>query len=575
MGIFGALTTAVSGLRAQSYALENISGNIANSQTTAFKRTDTNFTDLIPDAVVSRQVAGSVLASSRPTNNLQGDIQASGSTTHIAFNGSGYFVVAQPTASADGQPIFGGTDMYTRRGDFEINKDGYLVNGAGYFLKLLPIDRATGNVSGSVAQVLPLATDILPARQTNVIQYRGNLPLFPMTDNATADTQGSEIMRGGDFTSGHDPRTPATALMNATTSGSALALPGDLVGGSGITEDGTLTLRVGSGAISTFTFGTSGAPEINTLQGLADAINNDANLAGIRASIAGGQLTIAALDQNKTFTVGGTSATELGLAAGPVSATANPGATGQVIANDEETFLKSSVPGESLTIYDRQGTPVNVQIRWAKVNSAATGGQDSWNMFYLTNSSATGTQAKWTNAGQDFTFVDSQLTPAFANTTISNLTVNGVSVGDVTINHGTTGLTQYAADTGQPRIITLSQDGYPAGEVLRLSIGDGGVVTAFYSNGQMADIAKIPTVYFNADNQLKRLDGGAFAATFESGQPIPGAPGQIVGGALEGSNTDIADEFTKLIVTQQAYSANTRIVSTSNEMLQEALNMVR
>jgi flagellar hook protein FlgE len=60
MGIFGALTTAVTGMRAQSFALENISGNIANSQTTAFKRVDTSFIDLIPDEMPSMQVAGSV-----------------------------------------------------------------------------------------------------------------------------------------------------------------------------------------------------------------------------------------------------------------------------------------------------------------------------------------------------------------------------------------------------------------------------------------------------------------------------------------------------------------------------------
>src|SRR5205085_4684798 len=63
MGIFGALTAAVTGLRAQSYALENVAGNIANSQTTAFKRVDTSFEDLIGDASPSKQVAGSVVAS--------------------------------------------------------------------------------------------------------------------------------------------------------------------------------------------------------------------------------------------------------------------------------------------------------------------------------------------------------------------------------------------------------------------------------------------------------------------------------------------------------------------------------
>ncbi len=75
MGIYGALSTAVTGLRAQSFALENISGNIANSQTTGFKRIDTDFVDMIPDAAQQRQTAGSVLAYSRSTNNLQGDIK--------------------------------------------------------------------------------------------------------------------------------------------------------------------------------------------------------------------------------------------------------------------------------------------------------------------------------------------------------------------------------------------------------------------------------------------------------------------------------------------------------------------
>jgi flagellar hook protein FlgE len=74
---------------------------------------------------------------------------------------------------------------------------------------------------------------------------------------------------------------------------------------------------------------------------------------------------------------------------------------------------------------------------------------------------------------------------------------------------------------------------------------------------------------------LQRLDGGAFAATEQSGPALFNNAGSVVGSALEGSNTDIGDEFTKLIVTQQAYSANTRIISTSNEMVQDLINMLR
>ena len=84
-----------------------------------------------------------------------------------------------------------------------------------------------------------------------------------------------------------------------------------------------------------------------------------------------------------------------------------------------------------------------------------------------------------------------------------------------------------------------------------------------YSNGRTLDLAEITLANFNGPNQLKRLDGGAFSVTDNSGPAILGAPGKIVGSSLEGSNVDIADEFTKLIVTQQAYSANTRVVTTT------------
>ncbi len=564
MGIFGALTTAVSGLRAQSYALENISGNIANSQTTAFKRTDTSFTDLIPDSLPSRQVAGAVISQSRATNTVQGDIQSASNSTYMALNGDGYFVVAMPSSSADGQPIFSGTDLYTRRGDFEIDKDGYLVNGAGYYLKLLPIDRNTGNVSGSVPEVLPLTNDILPARASTVIQYRGNLPKDP--------TPG--LLNPNDFTA--DPRT-AGSNVPFIVNGTAMTNGGNLTnsgtGGAGyVTDGGMISLTLNGGTQVDFTIDDGG---INTLTDLMNAINDDPSLDGITASITGGnQLVLTSDHPNNMLTVSGAAAAELGIA----SANPGVGGGGVVQAADAQIFQESSITGDAVTMYDAQGTPVNVQFRWAKIDAAnSPNGVDTWNLFYMSDSTATGTEPMWTNVGQDFTFgPNSILNPPIASTMINNMTVDGVALGNITISHGATGFTQYADPNAQTaNILTLNQDGYAAGEVVRVQISDGGRITAFYSNGRMADIAEIPTVYFNADNMLKRLDGGAFATTFESGPPIPGAPGTIIGQSLEGSNTDIADEFTKLIVTQQAYSANTRIVSTADEMLQEALNMVR
>src|SRR5690606_1530598 len=125
------------------------SDNIANSQTTGYKRSDASFADFVPDSPSRNQALGVVNAFSRPTNTIQGDIANSEVPTHVAVNGDGYFIIAQQTDTIDGLPVFGSENLYTRRGDFEFNSGGYLVNAAGYYLKGLPIDPVTGNPSGS------------------------------------------------------------------------------------------------------------------------------------------------------------------------------------------------------------------------------------------------------------------------------------------------------------------------------------------------------------------------------------------------------------------------------------------
>ena len=147
MGIFDALNTAVSGLQAQSFALQNISGNIANSQTTGYKETDTYFEDLVSAAALGQQTANGVTAGARSTNTVQGTIQSASVSTDMAINGDGWFVVAKPSGTSDNQPVFSGVDNYTRAGDFQLNSGGYLVNGGGYYLMGIPINPTTGNRS--------------------------------------------------------------------------------------------------------------------------------------------------------------------------------------------------------------------------------------------------------------------------------------------------------------------------------------------------------------------------------------------------------------------------------------------
>jgi flagellar hook protein FlgE len=247
-----------------------------------------------------------------------------------------------------------------------------------------------------------------------------------------------------------------------------------------------------------------------------------------------------------------------------------------VEAADANNFIGQSIAGGAVTVYAENGAPANVQMRWAKVNSIANGGAERWNLFILTDAAATGTQPAWTRVGGDYTFgANGSPNPIVEFTDLTALTVNGVLIGDVRLQHGQTGLTQFADPNGTAEVTALNQNGYAAGEFVSVSVNDNGRVVVSYNNGQQLEVAQVVTANFNAVNQLKRMDGGVFAATSESGEPILDNDGGIIGSSLEASNTDISEEFTRLIVTQQAYAAGTRIVSTADEMLQEALNMVR
>ena len=579
MGIYGALSTAVTGLQAQSFALENISGNIANSQTTGYKRIETSFVDLIPDGTPDKQVAGSVIANARATNTVQGSINTSSTPTNMAINGSGFFVVQKKTGESDGAATFSGATYYTRRGDFDVDKSGNLVNGAGYYLEGLPIDASSGNVSGSVPSVIKISNAVLPALQTTKIGYQLNLPQTPHDGSFVSGTVGSELLKAADFGAATAPATATGAALTGTNAASTVMAPGN-----------SLTLNVG-GTPTTFDFYDSSVAayagtnqgidvksgiDINTaLAAIQTSLqaNGGANAASATVGLVGGKVAIS-LGTNLTASMTvADSTTGLGLGG---QTTFPTGTVATVPAANGDTFLDESTSGGAITVYAANGAPVNVQLRWAKTASAEAGGTDTWNLFYLSNSAATGSQAMWTNAGVDYKFgSDGALNPAVTTTTLTNLSVNGVAVGDVTLEHGTNGITQFADSNGTASVTSLTQNGYPAGKYTSVAVDSSGRVVASYSNGQQIDVAQVVTANFNGADALKRLDGGAFEETSDSGAAILSTAPSISGSSLEASNTDISSEFSKLIVTQQAYAAGAKIVTSANDMLQQALNMIR
>ena len=145
-------------------------------------------------------------------------------------------------------------------------------------------------------------------------------------------------------------------------------------------------------------------------------------------------------------------------------------------------------------------------------------------MFYQTNSLATGTDVAWKNAGVNYTFgANGQMNPAVTNLTLNNVVVDGISLGNVQIDHGAGGITQFADPNGNAQVNLLQQNGFAAGSLQQVSVSDKGRIVGSYSNGRTIDLAEITLANFSGANYLKREDGGAFQVTDESGPATYGA----------------------------------------------------
>jgi flagellar hook protein FlgE len=589
MGIFDALTTAVSGLQAESFSLQNISGNIANSSTIGYKGINTTFEDMIPFATSpASQVAGSVSAFAQQTITTQGTNSATTVATNMAIVGNGFFDVQKPSGTSDNQPVFNGVTDYTQRGDFQVNANGNLVNGAGYYLMGVPVDPTTGNPVGNVPQILQFQNNFVPAQETTQINYAANLPATPVTTASATAPAGSLLAGGGIDPSNFSvnpllPGTPATATGTAENDTTPAPIAtGTLLSNLSPAFGNNETIVVNG---KTITFSTATATSTNanggtinlgtgTVGDILTAIDQITGTSTHSSVSTAGAITLqSGTTSNLVVTSSAAGFGALGFSS-PVKA--NIG-TGTVVANDVQTFDNESISGGAVTGFNAAGSPVNIQLRWVKTDSAATGGTDTWNLYYQTNPAATGTQTEWTNVGTNFTVSSSgTLTnPTSGSITIPGVTVAGQSLGNIQMTLGSSQLTQYASTGGTATINGITQNGYAAGQLQSLSINNNGIVVGTFSNGQNIDLAEVTLSHFHGTNYLQALDGGAYAATQQSGAAIAGSTATIVGSEVEGSNADIADQFTQLIVTQQAYSANTKVITTANDMVQDLLNVLR
>lgn len=274
---------------------------------------------------------------------------------------------------------------------------------------------------------------------------------------------------------------------------------------------------------------------------------------------------------------------------------------GQIANATDDVSINANLPAAAatgdtavtnITIYDSQGFDYLLETTWTKDAAA-----NAWTYAFqlirnpgTLNASATvvGTTGTMVfNADGSLQSIASLAAGTTNQAATETLTINAADFGrtvensSITLNWGTygqpTGMSQF---DGNFETSLLNQDGSGPSALIGVSISEDGLVAANFANGQSRNIYRLPIGTVPANTELDSVNGNAFRVTSTSGDivlssPTSGGTGRVQSGALENSTTDIATEFTDLIITQRAYSAATRIITTGDELLDEIIRIKR
>ncbi|HWR43161.1 flagellar hook protein FlgE [Sporomusa sp.] len=567
------LFAGVSGLKNHQTRMDVIGNNIANVNTVGFKSGRVTFQDML-----SQTIQGSAAATGNKggTNPMQiglgmglasidtiftdGSPQPTGKQTDLSISGQGLFVLS------DGQ-----NQVFTRAGAFDFDTEGnYLVPGTGYKVMGWKAD-ANGKIDSKQDPSgikIPVGS-AMAAQKSSKVPYINNL------------SAGAKISLAA-----------ANALVTTTAAAKAAALAA-LTPTAKAAVDATAALVTGDAALITTYNNAKGAltatakASVDAKAALAanptdpvfiaaDAAATAALVAGDAALITTYDTALAALTTTAKASVDATAALVAGDAALITTyntATADAAAAVTAAATNDNS---SSVP-TSITVYDSQGNPYNLKGTFEK--SAA----NTWTFTPVGTvvDSAGVTVANVTTTPSTLKFKDDgSYDPAMS--TISSITINPAGgpysgAGSFTVNPDFSTMTQYGGESTAKADV---QDGYASGTLDKVTIDPTGVIVGRFSNGQSQNLAQVALAVFNNPAGLNKVGESMFVKSNNSGEPSIGSSdtggrGKFTPGSLEMSNVDLAQEFSNMIITQRGFQANSKIITVSDEILQELANLKR
>lgn len=530
--MLSSLFSGISGLLASSSAINVVGNNIANVNTVGYKTSSCTFEDALYQSINSSsgtsQAGRGVQLSTVRTDFSEGSLETTSSSTDLAIGGSGFFIVSDESS---------GHTYYTRAGSFSLDSDGNLVDPNGYILQGKEIDQATGAASG-VDQDITISQAPSQPRATEYLGMNVNL----QSDSEWAGTMGDITGTG--------------AAASVTASDGAYPATGDYTLAYNATT-GELTVTVSITDLDGNVTGTQSYTDS------AVAGTSYANFGGSGLDIVtAGTVSFPTADTSQTLEVSGFSVTE-------VSATQTPSTTSNY--------------SSSITVYDSLGQSHTVTVYFRKSGEDDSTGQSTWEWIAEVDAADSATGVNMIAGWGTLTFNSKGvlISGGEAQAVAFNFS-NGAEQNqsiDLVFGSGTDGgtTTQYTiASTTNYQ----TQDGYPPGTLESVAVSSDGIISGTYSNGQTIELYQITLANFNNPNGLEKEGSNLYSATIESGVAYTSAPGNgglgtISSNSLEESNVDLATEFVKLIVAQRAYQANSKVITTTDEILETLMNIKR
>jgi flagellar hook protein FlgE len=533
--------------------MDVIGNNISNVNTIGYKGSRVTFSDTFSQFVKagtnptatsggtnSFQIGLGAKLNSIDKNWNQGTFERTGIVTDLALQGPGLFILKS-----------NGTDYYSRAGSFTFDANGNLVNPQNGAIVQGKLANGGQIPSGTTITDIKIDTSQrIPAVKTTDTRWGGNL-------SSSSPTLKTDIVQ-------------EIGNLNSTGTGAATAEP---TTGKTIYDSNGTAYQLRTWYTST------GSPASWTMN--YHVVNSDGSEVG--AGINGTQaLTFDASGKltgvtSLPVTIG---ASQFSLDLSALTSTGNATSVDSKLDRGEETAPVNS----AVTIFDSLGNTHTLTITYTHLDTntwkwdvslpATSGtftgaGGTSATSGVVTFNGSDGTIKSITQGGNPVTdFPKITFTPS-----------SGAEVQDIDLNFGadTSGITQ----TNLPSQVTsLSQNGAASASLTNMNIDQYGKVVGIFSNGTSRTLAQVMVATFANLNGLTSIGDNMYTIASNSGDPRISEPGEnsattIQSGALEQSNVDLSEEFTRMIVSQRGFQANARVITTSDTLLQEITNLVR